>query len=136
MNAPFEIDCPLMEQLDDRALEEVASFFSAFSVPMRLKILNALRNGERTVGDLTGELGGSQANVSKHLATLAQLGVIAKRSSGTSAFYRIVDPRIFQLCDLVCVQVGNRLAEHVATRDALLQAASPRRVARKASARR
>lgn len=110
-------ECLLMENLDDRAIGEVAEFFSAFSVPMRLKILNALRHGERNVGDLTAEFGCSQANVSKHLAVLAQKGLIEKATRGTSAYYRIVDPRIFQLCDLVCVQVGQRFAQQAAMKD-------------------
>lgn len=113
--------CPVMENLDDRALQQVADFFSAFSVPMRLKILNALRDGERNVGDLTAELGGSQANVSKHLGMLTQRGLIQKSTRGTSAFYRIVDPRIFDLCDLVCVQVGRRLTQDMESRDVFLQ---------------
>jgi DNA-binding transcriptional ArsR family regulator len=111
-----------MENLDDHALEQVAEFFGAFAVPMRLKILNALRHGERNVGDLTSEFGCSQANVSKHLSVLAQKGLIAKTLRGTSAFYRIVDPRIYQLCDLVCAQVGQRFAQQVAMKDAFLDA--------------
>ncbi len=100
-----------MEGLDERALQEVADFFSAFAVPMRLKILNALRHGERNVSDLTAEFGCSQANISKHLSLLAQKGLIAKDARGTSAFYRIVDPRIYQLCDLVCSQIGRRFEQ-------------------------
>ncbi len=99
-----------MQDLDDDAMEEVATFFAALGVPMRLKILSELRRGERNVSELTSALGGSQANVSKHLSLLAQHGLIAKTVRGTSAFYRIADPRIFHLCDLVCVQVGTRLA--------------------------
>ena len=114
--------CPLMENLDDRAIEQVADFFGAFAVPMRLKILNALRHGERNVGDLTAEFGCSQANVSKHLSVLAQKGLIAKSLRGTSAFYRIVDPRIYQLCDLVCAQVGQRYAQQAAMKDVFLDA--------------
>jgi DNA-binding transcriptional ArsR family regulator len=114
--------CPLMENLDDRAIEQVADFFGAFAVPMRLKILNALRHGERNVGDLTAEFGCSQANVSKHLSMLAQKGLIAKTLRGTSAYYRIVDPRIYQLCDLVCAQVGQRFAQQAAMKDVFLDA--------------
>jgi DNA-binding transcriptional ArsR family regulator len=115
--------CSLMENLDDRAIEQVADFFGAFAVPMRLKILNALRGGERNVGDLTAEFGCSQANVSKHLSVLAQKGLIAKTLRGTSAYYRIVDPRIYQLCDLVCVQIGQRFAHQADMKDVFLQAA-------------
>ena len=120
--------CSLMENLDDRAIEQVADFFSAFAVPMRLKILNALRSGERNVGDLTAEFGCSQANVSKHLSMLAQKGLIAKTLRGTSAYYRIVDPRIYQLCDLVCVQIGQRFAHQAAMKDVFLQVARTAKV--------
>jgi DNA-binding transcriptional ArsR family regulator len=127
----------LMKDLDDRALERVAAFFSAFAVPMRLKILNALRDGERNVGDLTAELGGSQANISKHLGMLAQMGLIEKTTRGTSAFYSIVDPRIFHLCDLVCVQVGRHLADQAEAKGAFLRAMrTTRSPARKRTAKR
>jgi DNA-binding transcriptional ArsR family regulator len=126
-----------MENLDDRAIEQVAEFFGAFAVPMRLKILNALRGGERNVGDLTAEFGCSQANVSKHLSVLAQKGLIAKTLRGTSAYYRIVDPRIYQLCDLVCVQIGQRFSQQSAMKDVFLQVARTRKApARKSAARR
>jgi len=136
MAALLPRECTLMENLDDRALEQVASFFSAFSVPTRLKILNALRQGERNVGDLTAILGGSQANVSKHLGVLAEKGLIEKTARGTSAYYRIIDPRIFQLCDLVCVQVGQRIARQSEARSAFLRIArSAERTPRKRASR-
>ncbi|MBI4695843.1 MAG: helix-turn-helix transcriptional regulator [Gammaproteobacteria bacterium] len=113
--------------LDDRALERVAEFFRAFAVPMRLKILNALRDGPRNVGDLTAEFGCSQANVSKHLAVLAQNGLIAKEAQGTSAYYRIVDPRIYQLCDLVCGHIGQHVADQAAVLDVFRGASRPKR---------
>ena len=112
-----------MENLDDRAIEEVAQFFSAFAVPMRLKILNALRSGERNVGDLASALGSGQANMSKHLRLLAQAGLIEKSTRGTSAFYRIADPRIYHLCDLVCAQIGRRIEKQAGARDALVAVA-------------
>ena len=62
-----------LKALDDRALGHVAEYFRALSEPLRLKILNALRDHSRNVGQLTDLLGSSQANVSKHLATLTRL---------------------------------------------------------------
>lgn len=124
-----------MEKLNDPALEHVAAFFRAMSVPLRLKILNALRTGERNVGQITTELACSQANASKHLAILAGSGLIEKRQSGTSAYYRIRDPRIYELCDLVCGHVGERLGRDIALHGMFAQAApAPRRPARKAPA--
>jgi DNA-binding transcriptional ArsR family regulator len=128
--------CALMENLDDRAIEQVADFFGAFAVPMRLKILNALRGGERNVGELTAAFGCSQANVSKHLSVLAQKGLIAKTLRGTSAYYRIVDPRIYQLCDLVCVQIGQRFSQQSEMKDVFLRVAQTMKAtARKGAAR-
>ncbi len=100
-----------MEKFDDAALEQVAAYFAALAVPMRLKILNALRGGERNVGELTEHTGCTQANVSKHLAVLAQNGLVQKTSRGTSVYYTIADPSTYELCDVVCGQIGKRYAQ-------------------------
>jgi len=124
-----------MENLDDRALEQVAAFFAAFAVPMRLKILNALRHGERNVGDLASALGSGQANMSKHLRLLAEAGLIEKSTRGTSAFFRIADPRVYHLCDLVCAQIGRRLERQAEARQAFAAVGRPARAgARKRAA--
>lgn len=102
-----------MEALDDRALEQVADYFRALAEPLRLKLLNSLRDGPLNVGELTSLLGCSQANVSKHLALLAKLGLVSRESRGTSVYYQIADPRTYQLCDLVCGQIAQRLIEQV-----------------------
>ncbi len=125
-----------MDGLDDRALEQVAEFFRAFSVPLRLKILNALRGGERNVGELTEELASSQANISKHLAVLAQSGLVARTLRGTSAYYQIIDPRIFQLCDIACGQIGQRLSGQSDLHDMFTRYALPARKAPRKAQRR
>ena len=99
-----------MDNLDDAALEEVSRYFAALSVPVRLKILNALRAGERNVGELTALTQCTQANVSKHLAVLSQAGFVDKTPRGTSVYYRIADPRVYKLCNMVCGQIGERYA--------------------------
>jgi len=118
-----------MESLDDRAIEDVAGYFRALAVPLRLKILNALRAGERNVTELTQGLGCSQANVSKHLALLAQSGLVEKMSRGTNTYYRIADPKIFRLCDLVCGQIGKRYAKQSGRHDMFLAVSARRRKA-------
>lgn len=100
-----------MESMDERALAQVADYFRAMSEPQRLKILNALREGPRNVGELTLALACSQANVSKHLAVLAKVGLVERAAQGTSVYYRIADPRTYNLCDLVCGQIAERLLE-------------------------
>lgn len=98
-----------MSKLDDRALQYVAEYFKALAEPMRLKMLNALQDGEKNVGQLTEISGCTQANVSKHLALLAKSGLVKREARGTSVYYRIADPAIYDLCELVCGQIGNRL---------------------------
>jgi DNA-binding transcriptional ArsR family regulator len=102
-----------VKKLDDHALEQVADYFRALAVPARLKLLNALREGERNVSELTEIFSCSQANVSKHLAVLTQSGLVGRTSRGTSTYYRIADPEIYRLCDTVCDQIGKRYARQV-----------------------
>jgi DNA-binding transcriptional ArsR family regulator len=99
-----------MKSLDDRALVHVAEYFRALSEPLRLRILNTLRDKPHNVGELTELLECSQANVSKHLATLTRLGFVERMARGTSAYYEIADPRVHQLCELVCGQMAQRFA--------------------------
>jgi DNA-binding transcriptional ArsR family regulator len=96
--------------LDDRALEYVAKYFKALAEPMRLKVLNALQDGEKNVSQLTDISGGSQANVSKHLSLLTQYDLVKRESRGTNVYYQIADPSVYKLCELVCGQIGNRMA--------------------------
>jgi DNA-binding transcriptional ArsR family regulator len=96
-------------RLSGAALVRVSERFKALSEPMRLSLIYALMDGERTVSELVRETGGVQANVSKHLSVLLDAGILGRRKQGTSAYYRIVDESIFELCDLVCGSIHDRL---------------------------
>jgi DNA-binding transcriptional ArsR family regulator len=87
----------------------VAERFKVLSEPMRLRLLYALMDGEKTVSELVRESGSVQANVSKHLSVLLDAGILGRRKEGTSAYYRIADESIFELCDLVCGSIHDRL---------------------------
>lgn len=117
-----------MADLDERSLSRVADYFKALGEPPRLKLLNALRDREHNVTELTELLGCSQANVSKHLALLATHGLVERDARGTSVYYRIADPRTYQLCDLVCGQIADRLTEEARSQAPALT--RPRRKAR------
>ena len=119
--------CTQLKALDDRALGHVAEYFRALSEPIRLKILNALRDKARNVGELTELLDCSQANVSKHLATLMRHGLVDRSAQGTSAYYRIADSSVYQLCDLVCGQMAQRFASQAQMLGASAPAARSRR---------
>ena len=83
---------PGMEGLPNEALVQVAAYFQALSEPTRLQVLNLLRQKERNVGELAQLCGSSSANISRHLALLAQHGLVARETRGTSVYYRIADP--------------------------------------------
>jgi DNA-binding transcriptional ArsR family regulator len=95
-----------MKDLPDKALDQIAAYFQALSEPTRLKILNLLREQERSVGELAQLSGYSAANVSRHLSYLAQQGMVERESRGVSVFYRVSDPSIYALCDLVCGNIA------------------------------
>ena len=88
--------------MSDRALDLIAHRFKLLSEPMRLRLLQLLMNGEKSVNELKDAAGTTQANVSKHLSILADGGLIARRKEGVTTFYHIADPSLFTLCSLVC----------------------------------
>jgi DNA-binding transcriptional ArsR family regulator len=114
--------CDRMKDLPPEALDQVASYFQALAEPSRLKILNLLREQEASVGDLAQRCGFSVANVSRHLALLSQRGLVARESRGNSVYYRIADPSIYDLCDLVCGNIARQFEKADAERAAFSQA--------------
>jgi DNA-binding transcriptional ArsR family regulator len=110
-----------MQDLPQAALVQVAAYFQALSEPTRLQILNFLRQQERKVGELAELCGFSAANVSRHLSVLQQHGLVERESRGTSAFYRIADPSVYELCDLVCGSIGRQTERASKAREAFSQ---------------
>lgn len=80
----------------------IAERFKALGEPARLRLLNALRGGERTVSELMADTGLTQANVSKHLQLLHSLGFVTRRKEGLYVRYALADEDVFALCDLMC----------------------------------
>ena len=91
-----------MRRLSNEAVEQVAERFRVLGEPTRLRLLEAMRSGERSVGDLVEAMDAGQANVSKHLRLLHDSGLVGRRREGTTVYYHLADPSVFQLCDLVC----------------------------------
>jgi DNA-binding transcriptional ArsR family regulator len=112
-----------MQKLNDAALQHVAQYFQALSEPMRLKLLHALQDGERNVSELTEISGCTQANVSKHLSSLTKIGLVKRQSRGTCVYYSIADPNVYNLCELVCGQIGNKWAAEAEIRNAFIAGA-------------
>ncbi|MDA1081908.1 MAG: metalloregulator ArsR/SmtB family transcription factor [Gemmatimonadetes bacterium] len=88
----------------------IASRFRVLAEPARLHILDVLRDGELTVNEIVAHTELGQANVSRHLRQLHDLGFVTRRREGLHVHYAIKDRKIFQLCDLVCGQVDTDLA--------------------------
>ena len=78
----------------DADIQLVAKLFRGFADPTRLAILVALADGELRVTDLQARLGGSQGNISGHLACLKDCGMVADRPEGRAVWYRITEPEV------------------------------------------
>ena len=99
----------------DELLSRIAEVLKAMADPTRLKILHGLAQGERCVSDILSVVGGSQANVSKHLSVLKRAGLVDCRRDGLNVFYRIIDAGVFTICRNVCDSLEVRIGrEHEA----------------------
>jgi DNA-binding transcriptional ArsR family regulator len=96
---------PLPEPL----IELVAQRFRVLGEPMRIKLLDRLRDGDATVSELQAVLGASQQNVSKHLGILHAAGLVSRTKQGNHMRYAISDPDVFELCEQVCGGVRRQL---------------------------
>jgi DNA-binding transcriptional ArsR family regulator len=99
----------------DELLYRIAEVLKAMADPTRLKILHSLHHGERCVSDILVAVGGSQANVSKHLSVLKRAGLVDCRRDGLNVYYRIIDEGVFTICRNVCDSLELRVdREHQA----------------------
>lgn len=89
-------------KLDLSDLGRVASFFRAFSETTRLALLQELKSGPRTVGELVASIHVTQANVSKQLRILHEAGLLFREKRGTTVVYSISEPLVLDLCKLAC----------------------------------
>ncbi|GAB4398169.1 MAG: metalloregulator ArsR/SmtB family transcription factor [Rhodoferax sp.] len=96
------------DQKSDAMFESAAELFRVMSAPLRLKIINCLCEGEKNVSELLARIDTTQPNMSQHLNTLYQAGILAKRREGVQIFYRINDQRIVSLCEAMCHEVARK----------------------------
>ena len=101
----------LPQPLPDPLIELIARRFRVIGEPMRIKLLDSLRDREASVSDLCAATGASQQNVSKHLGVLLEAGIVGRRKDGNQVFYSIVDEGIFRLCEEVCGGLQRQVAE-------------------------
>jgi DNA-binding transcriptional ArsR family regulator len=90
-------------------VELIAERFRALSEPMRVMLLDRLREDEASVLDLTEAVGTTQQNVSKHLGVLQRAGIVRRRKVGNYSYYSVADPAVFELCETVCGSLADRV---------------------------
>lgn len=88
-----------------------ADFFRTLGHPARVRVLELLRDGEMTVGQLQAELGLDSSGASQHLSAMRRQGLLESRKEGTSVHYRVRDPRVFQLLESARQVIGSHLEE-------------------------
>ena len=92
-------------------IDLIAQRFRCLGEPMRIALLDRLRDGEATVTELTDATGASQQNVSKHLGVLAQAGIVGREKDGNRVRCFIADQTVFELCELVCGGLRQQVSE-------------------------
>ncbi len=101
----------LPRPLPDPLIEMIAQRFRVIGEPMRIKIMDQLRDGEMTVSELVEATRANQQNVSKHLGVLHQAGIVARRKDGNFVRYSIGDETMFTMCEVVCEGLRERVAD-------------------------
>jgi DNA-binding transcriptional ArsR family regulator len=88
-----------------------AEFFKALAHPMRIVLLESLRTGEKSVNELQAALDLDQSSVSRQLAVLRTRNIVEDRKDGTTVYYRVRDPAVFQLLDIAREIFNNQLID-------------------------
>ena len=89
----------------DRTFELAAELFAVLSAPMRLRIIRSVCDNEKNVTQMLREINTTQPNMSQHLNTLYKAGILGRRREGVQIYYRVIDPRVTDLCHAVCRHV-------------------------------
>lgn len=86
--------------MPERLAQVKAEFFKALANPLRIRILNCLRDGAKAVGDISARLGVSPTNISQQLTILRSKNLVNATKSGSNVYYEVTNPRVFQLLDV------------------------------------
>ena len=101
----------LSHPLPYQVVELVAQRFRALGEPIRIRLLERLREGEASVSELVTVSDTTPQNVSKHLNVLMQNGLVERRKRGTASYYRVADESIYELCEQVCESIDRQVSE-------------------------
>ena len=104
---------PGLAATSDQTFQMAAELFSVLSAPMRLRIIKSVCDKEKNVSEMLAEIDTTQPNMSQHLNTLYKAGILGKRREGVQIYYRVIDPRVTDLCHSVCSHVGEEVLVEV-----------------------
>lgn len=88
-----------------------SEFFKALAHPLRIRVLDALRQGEVGVNELSARLAVEQATLSQQLAVLRKSNIVVGRKEGQNVYYSALDPEIFRLLDVAHQIFNNHLID-------------------------
>jgi DNA-binding transcriptional ArsR family regulator len=104
-------DTPIPHPLPAPLAEAIAERFRILGEPMRIRLLDALREGPASVQELEQATDSSQQNVSKHLGVLLRSGMVSRRKEGNFSLYAVADEGVFDLCEQICGGIRRQLDE-------------------------
>jgi DNA-binding transcriptional ArsR family regulator len=116
-------------ELPETLFEPVAERLRLLADATRLRIINALREGELSVVEIVERVGATQPNVSRNLALLLRGGMVTRRQQGRQVHYRIVDPFVDQICEAICGSLRAHVDRQAERLPAAAVAAAPRTTA-------
>lgn len=95
-------------KFSNKEIETLSQVFKILGKISRLKILRCLMDGEKCVTEIINATGLMQANVSKQIKLMEHAGIVACRPQGLQRFYRIIEPSIIEICQIICRNLGNK----------------------------
>lgn len=100
-------------QVNDEMMNVMAQRFKAMSEPLRLKILQLLKEGERSVGEIAESLNLKPGTASANLTAMAKAGLVSARREGVKIYYHIANEMILQICDVACACIRREIDDWV-----------------------
>lgn len=107
------VSCAMRKKLalNPQAINLIAARFKVLGEPVRLRLIQSLEGGEKSIGELAMALGASQPSISKHVKILHDSGLLARRQEGNTVYCSIGDASVFDLCEVVCSSLRVRIAQ-------------------------
>ena len=89
------------KHMEERIFQMHAEVCKSMANPTRLRIMNLLREGEKSVEELRGRLGLPKANLSQHLGVLRHRRIVSTRRDGLNIYYKVANPKMIRACDIL-----------------------------------